>query len=65
MNDGGENWSKLYMPGKETPMSLLRFSPFDENAKATEVKNVYPKARARKKRRQPSAAEAAAAMLRR
>jgi hypothetical protein len=63
MNDGMGNWNKLYMPGKETPMSLLRFSPFDEDAKATEVKSVYPKAKARKKRRQVSAAEAAQAML--
>ena len=33
MNDGQGNWSKLYMPGKETPLSLLRFSPHDEEAK--------------------------------
>ena len=63
MNDGQGNWNKLYMPGKETPMSLLRFSPHDEEAKATEVKSVYPRAKARKKPRRLSAAQAASAML--
>jgi hypothetical protein len=37
MNDGQENWSKLYLPGRETPTSLLRFVPHDEEAGATEV----------------------------
>ena len=36
MNDGQDNWSKLYIPGRETPRSLMRFIPHDENEKATE-----------------------------
>jgi len=63
VNDGQGNWNKLYMPGKETPMSLLRFSPHDEEAKATELKSAYPRPRARKKRRIPNASEAAARLL--
>ena len=49
MNDGQGNWNKLYRPGKETPLSLLRFSPHDEEAGATELKKVSPRARQRKK----------------
>jgi hypothetical protein len=63
MNDGQGNWNKLYMPGKETPMSLLRFVPHDEEAGATELKRVYPGVKQRKKRRRLSASEAAAALL--
>ena len=63
--DGSANWSKLYMPGRETPMSLLRFSPHDEETEATEIKSDYPRAKQRKKPRRLSAGEAAAAMLRR
>lgn len=62
-NDGQDNWSKLYIPGRETPRSLMRFIPHDENAKATELKSVYPKARTRRKIRQPSSRDAAFALL--
>jgi hypothetical protein len=62
-NDGSNNWAKPYMPGRETPMSLLRFSPHDEGEKATELKAAYPKARTRKKRRVPSSQEAAFALV--
>ena len=63
-NDGSANWAKLYIPGRETPQSLMRFIPHDENAKATEIKSVYPKARSRKKPKiDPTSHEAAFAML--
>jgi len=65
VNDGQGNWNKLYMPGKETPMSLLRFVPHDEEAGATEIKSAYPRAKTRKRPRRLSAAQAAAAMLER
>ena len=62
-NDGRNNWAHPYIPGRETPRSLMRFIPHDEEAGATELKNVYPRAKTRKKLRRPNARQAAWAML--
>lgn len=63
-HDGSNNWNKLYIPGSETPRSLQRFVPHDEEAGATELKNTYPGTRARKKQRRFTGNELAAALLR-
>lgn len=61
-NDGSSNWAHMRATGDETPMSLLRYSPHDEEAGASEIKGVYPPAR-KKPRRRVSSADAHRAML--
>ena len=51
-NTGINNWTKPYIPGRETAQSLLRFVPHDEDESSPEYKRTYgtPRSRRRKRR---------------
>lgn len=58
------NWTKPYIPGRETPQSLLRFVPHDEEEKGQpEMKSTYPRPRSRRRKPRPSSRRAAMALL--
>jgi hypothetical protein len=61
---GLNNWSKPYIPGRETPQSLLRFVPHDEEEQGQpELKRTYGTPRSRRRKPRPSSRRAAFALL--
>jgi hypothetical protein len=61
---GLNNWSKPYIPGRESPSSLMRFIPHDEEVKESEFKHVYQgRRRPRSRRKKPPSSRRAAFAL--